>query len=185
MQELNNSDYPSCLPKIQNSIYLYFEVNENTLQSPLELILKLINFEILKDINNRILLIRFLKGGYKDYSENIALSNLRKKYPLSIEIINSTTERILTHSNLQLEDYNDAEICWRVAKNFLRSGQFSLIILDELSSALNLNLINFQEVIETLEQFKTENSQTKVAITGFNPPTEIMEIVNFQSNPLS
>ena len=57
----------------------------------------------------------------------------------------------------------------------LKSGEYDLVVMDELNGALNCSLISIEEVLETLQ---LRNSQTELIITGRNARPELVELAD-------
>jgi cob(I)alamin adenosyltransferase len=64
---------------------------------------------------------------------------------------------------------------WDVAKDKLASGEFDLLILDELTYAVKYGWVDAAEVVAGLQN---RAPKTNVVITGRNCPPEIIEIAN-------
>lgn len=64
---------------------------------------------------------------------------------------------------------------WEVAKGLLTSGNYDMVILDEVTYAMKYGWVPVEEVVETL---KARSPKTNVVLTGRNCPPEIIEIAN-------
>ncbi len=73
------------------------------------------------------------------------------------------------------EDYTLAEAGLLKAQKLLSSGDYQLVILDELTIALHLKLLKIERVKEVLA-CRAEN--TEVIITGRYAPAELVEIAD-------
>lgn len=73
------------------------------------------------------------------------------------------------------EDYSLAESGLKKAEALLKSGQWQLVILDELTIALHLKLISLEDVITVLQQ---RHVDTEVIVTGRYAPNELIEIAD-------
>ncbi len=73
------------------------------------------------------------------------------------------------------EDFDAARQGWKKSKHLLHSGQYDLVILDELNIALHYKLLDMQDVIESLQNRRTS---TEVIITGRYAPQEIIDIAD-------
>lgn len=73
------------------------------------------------------------------------------------------------------EDYALAESGLKKAEALLKSGQWQLVILDELTIAIYLKLIRLEDVLRVLQQRHTD---TEVIITGRYAPKELLEMAD-------
>lgn len=64
---------------------------------------------------------------------------------------------------------------WERAKEVMTSGDYKLVVLDELNIALLMDYLPIDEVIAGL---KAHHSETSVVITGRDAPDEIIEIAD-------
>jgi cob(I)alamin adenosyltransferase len=76
------------------------------------------------------------------------------------------------------EDLNIAENGLNECRDALSSGNYDLIVLDELNGALQCGVLQLSEVIETV---KMRHSQTELIITGRNAHPELVEIADLVS----
>ena len=61
------------------------------------------------------------------------------------------------------------------AREFLRSGWYDLVVLDEINVALSFGLIAPKDVVAILEG---KAVGTEVVLTGRNPPDEILRLAD-------
>ncbi|MEM2626013.1 MAG: methylmalonyl Co-A mutase-associated GTPase MeaB [Candidatus Jordarchaeales archaeon] len=113
----------------------------------------------------RVCVIQFIKGGF-DYGElysSVYLPNLHlEAYGRGRFVSNPPSE----------EDYVEAEKALRKARDAVMSGDYDVVILDEVNTALNLKLIRLEDVIRLLAE-KAEN--VEVVLTGRDAPKEVIE----------
>ena len=62
---------------------------------------------------------------------------------------------------------------WNQVHSSIQSGNLDLVIIDELSHALNLGLLELETVLTTLKQ---KPPKLEIVLTGTNMPTGILEI---------
>lgn len=179
--ELGIDNAKSCSERLTGQILLYDGEGKGKSQSSLGLALRMIGLGITEQKNNRVLIIRFLKGENQAYSEDIALRILQQNFPYLVSIIHLGTGKYLDNTNITNEDYIDAEVGWKIAEQFLENDTFSLIILDELNPVLNLKLLDINRVTEKLKQLKQSQRNTEVVITGINTPQSIKELSDLHS----
>lgn len=64
---------------------------------------------------------------------------------------------------------------WEEIKKLLKSGIYNIIVLDEITYALNWGIIDLEEFLEFL---KNRSENLEVVITGRHAPKEIIEIAD-------
>jgi len=72
-------------------------------------------------------------------------------------------------------DYEEAEKAFSFGAKGMQSGNYDIVIFDELNMALYYELLDLKEVIKKIEE-KPEN--VEVVITGRRAPQEIIEIAD-------
>jgi cob(I)alamin adenosyltransferase len=112
----------------------------------------------------KILVLQFIKGTWK-YGE---LESLNK---LGVKI--ETLGRGFTWKQDDLkEDVKLAQSGWEKAKEAIFSGEYDLIVLDELSYVLSYEFLAVEDVVQVL---KTKPESLHLIITGRDAPQEMME----------
>jgi len=125
----------------------------------------------------KVLIIMFTKGG-NDYGELISFSQLCPGLKDSVKIVQAGLDRIVYSTNISEEDKKQAQQGWETAKNAIINDEYQLIILDEANIALDLELININEMLEVLKN-KPENME--IVLTGRNAKKEIIDIAHLVS----
>ncbi len=64
---------------------------------------------------------------------------------------------------------------WSLARNFVEERKCDFLILDEITHAINLGLVDKEEVLSFLKRFKNE---VDIVITGRDCPKEILDIAD-------
>lgn len=77
--------------------------------------------------------------------------------------------------NPEAEDFACAEIGFEKIKSALKSDEYDMVILDEITVALYYKLVDLDELLEVL---KTRNESIEVVLTGRNAPVELIEIAD-------
>ncbi len=75
----------------------------------------------------------------------------------------------------QVAELEQAAAGWRTVTTDILSETFDLVILDELSHAINTKLLGVEQVLTTL---KRKPAGVEVVLTGRNMPTSILEIAD-------
>ena len=95
-------------------------------------------------------------------------------YPHSITLMQFGTGTFVRCSP-GAEDYEKAAAGWEHCKKALQSGEYNLVVLDELNTTLKLGLLPVAEIAETIRR---KPEQTEVIITGRYATEEIMNIAD-------
>ena len=116
----------------------------------------------------KVCVVQFIKGGF-DYGELYSskhLPNLHlEAYGLGRFILGSPSE----------EDYEQARKALEKARDAVMSGEYDIVILDEVNLALHLKLISLSDVLDILRG-KPEN--VEVVLTGRKAPKELLKAAN-------
>lgn len=124
-----------------------------------------------------VLIVMFTKGG-KNYGELKSFQNLSPDIKKQLKIINAGLDRIVYQNNKNEKDKAEIQKGWAFAKNAILKNKYQLIILDEINIALDLNLIDLDEVLSVLRD-KPEN--VEIVLTGRNAKPEIIELAHLVS----
>ncbi|WP_293148653.1 MULTISPECIES: P-loop NTPase family protein [unclassified Microcoleus] len=116
-----------------------------------------------------VLAVQFLKGGINQGHQHPVrlgqnLDWVRCDLPRCIE--NADLDEIETRSIAQL---------WEYVQNAVLSGSYALVILDELSLAVNLGLIRETEVLELID---SKPHDLDIILTGPSMPPAILDVAD-------
>lgn len=125
----------------------------------------------------KVLIVMFTKGG-NDYGELISFSQLCPGLKDSVKIVQAGLDRIVYASNISEEDKKLAQQGWETTKTAIKNNEYQLIILDEANIALDLNLIDLNDMVETL---KNKPDNLEIVLTGRNAKQEIIDIAHLVS----
>ncbi len=125
----------------------------------------------------KVLIIMFTKGG-NDYGELISFAQLSPSLKDNVKIVQAGLDRIVYSSNLTDEDKKQAQLGWETAKKAIKNDEYQLIILDEANIAIDLNLIELNEMVDVL---KNKPEDLEIVLTGRNAKPEIIEIAHLVS----
>ncbi|MBI5231716.1 MAG: cob(I)yrinic acid a,c-diamide adenosyltransferase [Coriobacteriales bacterium] len=120
----------------------------------------------------RVAFIQFVKGG-KESSE---LEPLRSLGALVVRPADRSTG--LLAEGATEEDHSAAAEAWRAASEAIGSGDFDVVVCDELNVAIAAGLVPLTDVIEALE---ARPRSVEVVLTGRNAPAEIREAADYVS----
>jgi cob(I)alamin adenosyltransferase len=116
----------------------------------------------------RVLMVQFIKGSWH-YGELDAAEMLGQD-KLTIRPMGRGFVKL--GGEIDPEDQKAAEEAWAFARQQLFSGEYDMIILDEINYALNYGLLPVGPVVEALKQ---KPERVHVVLTGRSAPAEIVE----------
>ena len=127
-------------------------------------------------IGRKVLLIQFMKGGVKQGIDNPVelcgnLTWLRSSH--SFDQYNSET--IKNNKNLKRSIHESTLELWNFCKKELQSGENDQVILDEIFLAIDLKIIDKDDLISTLENRFISGD---VILTGTEVPKNLLLMAN-------
>jgi cob(I)alamin adenosyltransferase len=114
----------------------------------------------------RVYIIQFIKGGF-DYGELYVVEKLPNLTLKAFGRGKFVTEKPPGKVDLEL-----AEEALALAEKVVKSGEYDIVVLDEINVALNLNLIKIGKVAELI---KNKPKHVELVLTGRYAPDEIVE----------
>ena len=127
-------------------------------------------------LGRKVLLIQFMKGGVKQGVDNAVklcgnLTWVRSSH--SFDQFNS--EAIENNKNLKKSIYESTIELWNFCKRELQSGENDQIILDEIFLAIEMKIIDKDDLISTLENRFISGD---VILTGTHIPKDLLLMAN-------
>ncbi len=119
----------------------------------------------------RVAFLQFIKGGWR-YGELEAAKRLQP------ELEFSPLGRGFVHIDPENPDPEDVEVAqraWEVAREKILSGEYFMVVLDEINYALSYGLLDLDEVIRTLRK---RPPHVHVVLTGRDAHPQIIEIAD-------
>ena len=113
-------------------------------------------------------MIQFMKGNI-DYGE---LETARKLAPY-LTIRQMGRECFVNREHPDPEDIRLAHEALALAKTIIASGEYDIVILDEINVAMDFGLISTQEVIQLMDEERP--AHVELILTGRYAPPEIIE----------
>jgi cob(I)alamin adenosyltransferase len=117
----------------------------------------------------KVYIIQFIKGGF-DYGELYMIDKLPN---LTLKAFGRG--KFVTEKPPGKEDVKFAEDALNLAKKVVGSGEYDIVILDEINVALNLKLIKTEDVVELM---KSKPKHVELVLTGRCAPNEIIEVAD-------
>ncbi len=126
----------------------------------------------------KVLIIMFTKGG-DDYGELKAFRELAPDIANNLKIVQAGLDRIVYIDNQNEKDREEILKGWNLAKKAIENDEYQLIILDEANIAIDLGIIDVDEVVDVL---KNKPDNMEIVLTGRNAHPKIIEIAHLVSN---
>ena len=125
----------------------------------------------------KVLIIVFTKGG-DDYGELNSFRNLSPEISKNLTIVQAGLDRIVYEQNKNADDEAEIKKGWELAKKAIQNDEYNLIILDEANIAIDLGLIDLDEVVEVL---KNKPEDMEIVLTGRNANEKIIDLAHLVS----
>jgi len=114
----------------------------------------------------KVYIIQFIKGGF-DYGELYIVDKLPN---LTLKAFGRG--KFVTEKPAEKVDVEFAEEALALAEEVVKSGEYDIVILDEINVALNLKLIKIGKVMELIN---SKPKHVELVLTGRYAPNEIIE----------
>ena len=125
----------------------------------------------------KVLIIMFTKGG-DDYGELNSFMNLSPAIKDNLKIVQAGLDRIVYKHNETEDDVREIKKGWELAKTAIKNDEYQLIILDEANIAIDMGILDVDEVVEVL---KNKPEEMEIVLTGRNAHPKIIEIAHLVS----
>jgi len=113
-----------------------------------------------------VYVIQFIKGGF-DYGELHIVETLP-----NLKLATFGRGRFITDVPPSEEDTKLTREAFELAKRVVKSGEYDIVILDEINVVLNLKMIGIDEVIQLI---KDKPEHVELILTGRYAPMEVIE----------
>ena len=123
---------------------------------------------------NRVLVIQFMKG--KKYGEVLAAE---KYLAGGLTMVQCGLDSFVMKNDPAPVDIELARKGLALAKKAVASGDYQMVILDEINVALDFKLVELNEVIEII---RTKPASLDLVLTGRYAPAEVMELADMVSD---
>ena len=125
----------------------------------------------------KVLIVMFTKGG-NDYGELTSFRNLSPEIAKNLTIVQAGLDRIVYEQNKNADDEAEIKKGWELAKKVIKNDEYNLVILDEANIAIDLGLIELQDMLNVL---KNKPEEMEIVLTGRNARQEIIDIAHLVS----
>ncbi len=123
----------------------------------------------------RVIMIHFMKG--RDYGEFLATINMP-----NLTVVRAGRDDFVNRDNPEQVDIDMAKDGFMKALDAVNSGDYDLVVLDEINVALDYGLLEESEVLKMLEE-KPVN--VTVLLTGRNASPNLVKVAHTVSEVLS
>ena len=117
----------------------------------------------------RVFIIQFLKGGF-DFGE----LHVADKLP-GLEVRAFGCGRFITASGPSQEDIEEAQKALKLAREVVMSGEYDIVILDEVNVALHFGLVELEDVLDLI---RNKPEHVELVLTGRRAPEELIEVAD-------
>jgi cob(I)alamin adenosyltransferase len=117
----------------------------------------------------KVMILQFMKG--KKYGEVLAA----EKYLPGVTIYQCGLDSFVMRGNPAPVDVELAVQGLNIAKKALASGEYNMVILDEINVALDFKLISLDDVVDVI---KNKAPSVDLILTGRYAPPEIIELAD-------
>lgn len=116
-----------------------------------------------------VLVVQFLKGGIRQGHEHPV------RLGQHLDWIRCDLPRYIDTPELDQAESESLQQLWQYTQDVVAQGKYSLVVLDELSLAINFNLIPQAEVLAFLKQRPTH---VDIILTGPKMPQGILDVAD-------
>jgi len=114
----------------------------------------------------KVYIVQFIKGGF-DYGELYIV----EKIP-NLKLATFGRGKFITEAPPSEEDLKLAKEAFELAKRVVKSGEYDVVVLDEVNVALNLKMISIDEVVDLI---KNKPKHVELILTGRYAPIQIID----------
>lgn len=120
-----------------------------------------------------VAVVQFIKGNWK-----VGEREFFKRFP-DLVTWHTMGEGFTWDTQDRERDIAAASAAWETAKKLLQSGDYDLVVLDELNIVLRYDYLDVQDIIEGLDQ---RDIRTSVIVTGRDAKQPLMDYADLVSN---
>jgi cob(I)alamin adenosyltransferase len=162
----------------KGQLHIYDGEGKGKSQAALGVVLRTIGLGICEKRQSRVLLLRFLKGPERSYDEDSAIEALQRGFPHLIDHVRTGRSEFFTAEQVTKFDVGEAVRGWNIAKGAIASSLYSVVVLDELNPVLDLEMLDINEVVDSLQN---RPDGLEIIITGRAAPPSLVRISQLHS----
>ena len=125
----------------------------------------------------KVLIVMFTKGG-NDYGELNTFRQFSPRISENLRIVLAGLDRVIYKANENEQDHKKIKRGWNIVKKAVKNDEYQLIIMDEANIAIDMGILDVDEVIDVL---KSKPDEMEIVLTGRNAKPEIIEIAHLVS----
>ena len=125
----------------------------------------------------KVLIVLFTKGG-NDYGELNTFRQFSPRISENLRIVQAGLDRVIYKANENEKDHKKIKRGWNIVKKAVKNDEYQLIIMDEANIAIDMGILDVDEVIEVL---KSKPDEMEIVLTGRNAHPKIVEIAHLVS----
>lgn len=118
----------------------------------------------------KIAIVQFMKGSCV-YGELEGVKHLP-----GLTLIHTGRDVCIFRGEESEEDYAEAARGIGLAEEFITSGDYDLVVLDEINVASDMGLVDSNKVVDILRR---KSPRTEVVLTGRNAPQDYIEMADY------
>lgn len=120
----------------------------------------------------RVAIVQFMKG-WAQYGELAVVKHLP-----NVTLVHTGRDKCIFRGDETAEDFTEASRGLKEAEKFIASGEYDLVILDEINVAIDFGLIDADDVAELIGR---KPEKTEIVLTGRNAPKSLLEMADLVS----
>lgn len=119
-------------------------------------------------------MIQFMKSKTDRYGEHNSLEKL------GVEI-HTMGDGFTWDTNDPAQDIKTSEETWALCVEKLRSGEYDLLVFDELVYVLDYKFLDLDAILEEIKTIKAQQPALHIVVTGRNAPEKLVEAADLVS----
>jgi cob(I)alamin adenosyltransferase len=125
----------------------------------------------------KVLIVMFTKGG-NDYGELNTFRQFSPRISENLKIVQAGLDRVIYKANENEQDHKKIKRGWNIVKKAVKNNEYQLIIMDEANIAIDMGILDVDEVIDIL---KSKPDEMEIVLTGRNAHPKIVEVAHLVS----
>ena len=113
-------------------------------------------------------MIQFMKSRTDRYGEHASLEKI------GVEV-HTMGDGFTWDTNDPAQDIKTSEETWALCEEKLRSGDYDLLVFDELVYVLDYKFLDLERILKVVREVREEQPALHIVLTGRNAPKELIE----------
>lgn len=113
-------------------------------------------------------MIQFMKSKTDRYGEHVSLEKI------GVEV-HTMGDGFTWDTNDPAQDIKTSEETWALCVEKMRSGEYDLLVFDELVYVLDYKFLDLQKVLDEIKEIKKDQPALHIVVSGRNAPKELIE----------